>query len=142
MRYISIFIILAIFIIPPISGLSRTQKSVITSVETNGDALIVNWRQMGPIAECFVELIGYDQNILIFYSPPEDPISCDTVGQKTKTVTLSRVQGVTPLYTVIIDNITGEILSDYVLIAGNPGRSHSPPETPPVHVPLVRVLSN
>lgn len=132
--------ILVLFIILPFLGLSRAQKSVITSVEINGDTLIVVWNQLEPIAECFTELVGFEQDTSIFYSPPEDPVSCDTIGQRTKTVTLSRVQGVTPLYTVIIDNITGEIVSNYVMVRGEPGKSNSPPNTPPVRMPLRKVF--
>src|SRR3989338_8392415 len=136
MRYFSIFIILTIFIFVPVFGFSRMQKSVITSVEISGDTLLVSWQQVESIQECFVELTSSDLNS--FYSPPDDPVLCDTTGLKTKSVTLSRVQGISPLYTVIIDNATGEIISNYVMVRGGPGKSHSPPQTPPVHVPLSR----
>ena len=134
-----VFTVLLLIAAVPFFGFSRMQKSVITSVEINGDNLVVSWQQVEPIQECFVELTSSDLNS--FYSPPEDPVLCDTAGLKTKLVTLSRVQGVSPLYTVIIDNITGEIISNYVMVRGEPGNSNSPPQTPPVHVPLSRVVS-
>src|SRR3989344_3280185 len=118
------FIFLTVLFLPFI-GLAA-DKAIITSVSVNESVseFTVIWNQLEPIAECFVELTGADQDS--FYSPPEDPVVCDTVGAKTKTVTLNYVQGVIPLYTVIIDNITGDIISLYVLLR-EPPPSYSPP---------------
>jgi len=124
-------------------------KSVITNTFINSinNTLTVIWNQLEPVSECFVELTGADPNS--FYSPPEDPVPCNTIGQKTKTITLSRVSGIAPLYTVIIDNITSDVISDYVLVRESlPGTGTSgggisplpPPAPAPAPVPLPQPL--
>lgn len=141
-----VFIIILFFGMDLQNGYSASKKSVITSVSLNvlTRELTVTWNQLTSIEQCYVEVTSSDLNY--FYSPtpvPDEPgyVPCDVVGKTIGTSDMSPpVFGSAPLYAVIVDNLTGEILSDYVLIAGNPGHSHSPPQTPPVHIPLVRVL--
>ena len=144
---ILVFILTAVFVFSLNTGYSAVKKSVITSVSLDVSAkkLTVIWNQLRPVEQCYVEVTSSDLNY--FYSPtpvPDDPgyVPCDSAGVKTGISEFpDSILAKIPLYATIADNVTGEILSDYVLIAGEPGQSHSPPQTPPVRVPLSRVLA-
>lgn len=139
MRYTISFIIISFLVLAPATGFLRMQKSVITSAEINGDILTVSWNQVEPIKECYVELTPV-LDASDFLSPGNDTIPCLSAGPKSYSTDIGRFLVKSTLYTVMYDIEGDELVSNYVMVKGEPGKSHSPPNTPPVHIPLVRVF--